>query len=50
MGFVMLGVVLVTIYGGERLTARWRRARLETRRAKAEYPITENDPVNRTIV
>jgi hypothetical protein len=50
MGFVVLGAVLVTIYAGERSAALLRRVRIEQRRAKAEYPVTGNDPVGRIIV
>ena len=50
VGFVLAGAAIVTLYVGERVTALWRRARIDRRRAKAEYPITENDPVGRTIV
>ena len=48
----MLAVVLflVTLYGGERVTRMWRKATLERRRAKAEYPLDENDPIGRTVV
>ena len=50
MGFVVAAAALVAYYGGERLTALVRRARIERRRAKAEYPITGNDPVGRIVV
>ena len=50
MNFVALGVVLLTIFVGERSVALVRKARIEKRRAKADYPITGNDPVGRTIV
>jgi hypothetical protein len=51
VGLVRLAVaVRVTFYAGERLTALLRRARIERSRAKAEYPITENDPVGCTVV
>ena len=50
MGFVVLGALMATLYAGERVTALLRKARVERRRAKSEYPITENDPVGRTIV
>lgn len=50
MGFVVVGAALVAFYAGERITALVRNARIEKRRAKAEYPITANDPVGRIIV
>lgn len=50
MGFVVLGAALVTFYAAERVASLLRKARIERRRAKADYPITENDPVGRTIV
>jgi hypothetical protein len=49
-------VVLVPIaawaffYVAERTTSLVRRSRIDKRRAKAEYPITGNDPVGRLIV
>jgi hypothetical protein len=50
MGLVVLGGVLIAFYAGERATALWRKARIERRRAGADYPITGNDPVGRIIV
>jgi hypothetical protein len=50
MGIVLAGAALVAFYAGERVISFVRRARIETRRAAAEYPITENDPVGRIIV
>jgi hypothetical protein len=50
MGFLVIGAVLVTFYGGERASALLRRARFESRRAKAQYPLNDNDPVGRTVV
>jgi hypothetical protein len=41
---------LVTLFVGERVTWWVRKARIESRRAKAEYPITQNDPVGRIVV
>lgn len=50
MGFVVAGAVLVIIFVGERSAAFWRKARIEKRRAKADYPINENNPIGRNIV
>jgi hypothetical protein len=50
MGIVLAGVALVSFYGGERIIAFVRRARIERRRAAADYPITSNDPTGRIIV
>lgn len=50
MGFVFVGAALVAFYAGERVTALVRKATIERRRAKAEYPITGNDPMGRIIV
>lgn len=50
MSFLVVAGFLVSLYGGERLTAWVRRARIERRRAKAEYPITGNDPVGRVVI
>lgn len=49
MGLLIAGAVGVTIYVAERLATLRRRATLERRRANAEYPTTENDPIGRTI-
>ncbi len=40
----------VFLYTVERVTWWVRQARLEKRRAAAEYPITGNDPVGRTVI
>ena len=50
MGFVVLGAALVAFYATERLVAMRRKATIEQRRAKAEYPITGNDPEGRTVI
>jgi hypothetical protein len=50
MGLVVLGACLAIFYTGERVTAFVRKARIESRRAKADYPITGNDPMGRAIV
>jgi hypothetical protein len=50
VGFVVLGAVLLTIYAGERTTALVRRATVNRRRAKADYPISDNDPIGRAVV
>jgi hypothetical protein len=50
MGFLAVGAFLVIFYTGERVTALVRKARIERRRAKADYPITGNDPVGRIVV
>ena len=49
MAFIVIGTVLVSFYLIERTAAHLRKARIDVRRAKAEYPITENDPVGRLI-
>lgn len=40
----------VFLFAAERVTAWVRKARIEKRRAAAEYPITGNDPVGRTVI
>ncbi|MDT4942854.1 MAG: hypothetical protein QOJ34_2943 [Pseudonocardiales bacterium] len=40
----------VLLYTTERVTAWVRKARIEKRRAEAEYPITGNDAVGRTVM
>jgi hypothetical protein len=40
----------VFLFATERVTAWVRKARIDDRRTKAEYPITGNDPVGRTVV
>ena len=40
----------VFLYTAERVTAWVRKAKIEKRRAEAEYPITANDPVGRTVI
>lgn len=44
------GAMLVAYYATERGVALWRRVKIDQRRAKAEFPITGNDPVGRIIV
>ena len=46
MGLVAAGAAVLIMYAGEKV----RRARLERRRAKADYPLTGNDPTGRIIV
>ena len=42
---------LAVVFGAERLTSYVRRARLEKRRTKADYPLTDhNDPVGRSFM
>lgn len=38
------------LYTVERVTGLVRKSRIESRRAKAEYPTTGNDPVGRTVI
>jgi hypothetical protein len=40
----------VFLYTAERVVALVRKSRIESRRAKADYPITGNDPVGRTVI
>ena len=50
MGILIALGGLVLVYVAERTTSYVRRARVEQRRANAEYPLTDhNDPVGRTI-
>ena len=49
MGIVQALVALVGLYVIERAASRWRKVKLESRRAKAEYPITGNDPTGNLI-
>jgi len=42
---------LAVLYGGERIASYVRRAKLEKRRGKADYPLTDhNDPVGRSFM
>ena len=47
---LLLAAPVLILYVGERVTSWVRRARIETLRAKAEYPTTGNDPVGRVVV
>jgi len=49
MGIIQALVALVSLYVIERAASHVRKARLESRRAKAEYPITSNDPTGNLI-
>jgi hypothetical protein len=49
MPFVVIGTALGSLYLIERAAAYLRKAKIDDRRAKADYPITENDPVGRLI-
>lgn len=42
-------VALVGLFVAERAARKWRKIRLEQRRAKADYPITGNDPTGNLI-
>ena len=48
----LIGVLAlpVFLYTAERAAALVRKSRIESQRAKAEYPITSNDPVGRTVI
>lgn len=48
----LIGVLAlpVFLYTAERVAALVRKSRIESQRAKAEYPITSNDPVGRTVI
>lgn len=48
---VGIAAALLAYYLGDRAAHLWRKARIEQRRSKATYPLTDyNDPLGRTIV
>jgi hypothetical protein len=49
MAFVIIGVAFGSVYLLDRAVALRNKLRGERRRAKAEYPITANDPTGRLI-
>ena len=48
--FVALFAFPAFLFTAERLTTWMRKKRIEARRAKAEYPTSENDPVGRAFM